>query len=112
MVGGVVRVGTADELAWRQLRRTRVALAVTAGVLVVAALLPWARVSAPHGASFTVGSVDRGNGGWITFAVGAIVIGLWLTVFAAVAVVALSIAWMTTEYGVRRPSRRRGRLPA
>jgi hypothetical protein len=166
MVGGVVRVGTADEVAWRQLRRTRIALAVAGGVLVVAALLPWARVSAPHGASFTVSSFGRGNDGWITLLAGvavlalaalraprlsapatgaagllallvamnnwtdmrrviehvenvqpapvhgAIGIGLWLTVVAAVAVVTLSIAWMTMEFGLRRPVRRRRRASA
>jgi heme/copper-type cytochrome/quinol oxidase subunit 2 len=40
---------------------------------------------------------------------GTIGIGLWLTVFSAITIVGLSIAWTTMEYGMRRPARRHRR---
>jgi hypothetical protein len=162
MVEGIVGVGAGDEVTGRQLRRVRRALAAAGGALVVGALLPWARVSAPHGHSFTLNSLERGNDGWLVLAVGFVVLalalmhparlsalaataagllassvvlhdwgamrrlvahaedvqpapvhaaiglGLWLSVVAAVGVVALSVAWCTVEYARRRPA---GHLP-
>jgi hypothetical protein len=79
--------------------RARVVSGVAGGVLVVGALLPWAEVSAPGGASFAVASMDRANDGWVTLAAGVLVIGLallgarlWSIVGGVAALAALVVA--------------------
>jgi hypothetical protein len=99
--------------------RARVVSGVAGGVLVVGALLPWAEVSAPGGASFAVASMDRANDGWVTLAAGVTVIGLamlstrlWSILGGVAALVALVVAVQNWSHMRRVVEHAENTLPA
>jgi hypothetical protein len=100
--------------------RARVASAVAGGVMVVSAVLPWAEVSAPGGASFVVASTDRANDGWVTLLVGVAIIGfavlssarVWSIAAGVAALVGLAVAVENWTHMRRVVERAENTLPA